>query len=239
MKIQCDVCGKDAAAVFCTADEAALCQNCDNRVHNANKLASKHPRFSLLNPQIKESPRCDICQKRQALLFCQEDRALLCRECDTPIHTANELTKKHNRFLLTGVKLSPDASSYQAATSSSGSQSERKITTSVANEVHNQSNSNANCSEASSNPMRGNESSLPAGEQASDSTSSISEYLMETLPGWHVEDLLDPSSHYGFCKIDEQVSSFSDEESRCTSGFFNKRHAYMFTSYISSSSKSK
>ncbi|XP_057788460.1 B-box zinc finger protein 20-like isoform X2 [Salvia miltiorrhiza] len=194
MKIQCDVCGKEAAAVFCTADEAALCQNCDNRVHNANKLASKHPRFSLLNPQLKESPRCDICQERQALLFCQEDRALLCRECDVPIHKANELTKKHNRFLLTGVKLSAAISSYQGATSSSGSQSGIEFRTSVANANSN----NANCSETSSNPTRENESSLPTGEQASDSTSSISEYLMETLPGWHVEDLMDPSSHYRY-----------------------------------------
>lgn len=135
------------------------------------------------------------------MLFCQEDRALLCRDCDVPIHKANELTKKHNRFLLTGVKLSADTSSYQAATSSSGSRSEMEIKTSVANEVHNQLNSNANCSETSSNPVRDNESSLPIGEQASDSTSSISEYLMETLPVWHVEDLLDPSSHYGFCKV--------------------------------------
>ncbi|XP_074362722.1 uncharacterized protein LOC141702999 isoform X2 [Apium graveolens] len=29
------------------------------------------------------------------------------------------------------------------------------------------------------------------------STSSISEYLMETLPGWHVDEFLDPSSQYG------------------------------------------
>ncbi|KAG6413433.1 hypothetical protein SASPL_126142 [Salvia splendens] len=195
MKIQCDVCGKEAASVFCTADEAALCQNCDNRVHNANKLASKHPRFSLLNPRLKESPRCDICQERQALLFCQEDRALLCRDCDIPIHKANELTKKHNRFLLTGVKLSAAISMHQGATSSSGSQSqsEREIKTSAAN-----ASSNANCSETSSIPMRGNEPSLPVSEQASDSTSSISEYLIETIPGWHVEDLMDPSSHYGY-----------------------------------------
>lgn len=131
-----------------------------------------------------------LLQERQALLFCQEDRALLCRDCDIPIHKANELTKKHNRFLLTGVKLSTAVPSYQAATSSSGSQSEKRIKT-----------SNANCSETSSNPIRENESRLPPGEQASDSTSSISEYLMETLPGWHVDDLLDPSSHYGFCKV--------------------------------------
>ncbi|KAK9104614.1 hypothetical protein Scep_021458 [Stephania cephalantha] len=32
-------------------------------------------------------------------------------------------------------------------------------------------------------------------------TSSISEYLIEMLPGWHVEDLLDSSTHnHGFCK---------------------------------------
>ena len=131
-------------------------------------------------------------QERQALLFCQEDRALLCRDCDIPIHKANELTKKHNRFLLTGVKLSAAVTTHQGATSSS----EREIKTSAAN-----ASSNANCSETSSNPMRGNEPSLPVSEQASDSTSSISEYLIETIPGWHVEDLMDPSSHYGYCKI--------------------------------------
>ncbi|KAK4491456.1 hypothetical protein RD792_002206 [Penstemon davidsonii] len=115
MKIQCDVYSKKEAYVFCTSDEAALCHNCDNRVHNANKLASKHPRFPLVHPQ--ESPCCDICQ------FCQEDRARLCLECDNPIHKANEYTKKQNRFLLSGVKISGAASSYQAAgtgTSSSG-----------------------------------------------------------------------------------------------------------------------
>ncbi|XP_012837095.1 PREDICTED: B-box zinc finger protein 20 isoform X2 [Erythranthe guttata] len=202
MKIQCDVCGKEAAAVFCTADEAALCLSCDNRVHNANKLASKHPRFSILNPQYKESPQCDICQERQALLFCQEDRALLCRECDIPIHRANELTKKHNRFLLTGVKLSAAASSYQAAaTSSTESRSEKKNKMSAANEVNYMPSSTANCSESSSNPMGYNESNQVMSEQQSDSTSSISEYLMETLPGWHVEDLLDPSTHYGFLRF--------------------------------------
>ncbi|GFP91014.1 B-box zinc finger protein 20 [Phtheirospermum japonicum] len=135
MKIQCDVCGKEAETVFCTTDEAALCHSCDNRVHNANKLANNHPCFSLLNPQFKQSPLCDIYQERQVLLFCQEDRALLCRECDVPTHKANKLTKKHNRFLLTGVKLSTAASSYQAGTSSSGSQSEMGIKVSVANDV--------------------------------------------------------------------------------------------------------
>ncbi|KAK4491418.1 hypothetical protein RD792_002164 [Penstemon davidsonii] len=189
MKIQCDVCSKEEAYVFCTSDEAALCHNCDNRVHNANKLASKHPRFPLVHPQFKESPCCDICQKRRALLFCQEDRALLCLECDSPIHKANEHTKKHNRFLLSGVKINIPgaASSYKpAGTSSSGSQSQTEIK-SVNSEIKVQPNSITNRSEST--------------QQGSASTSSISEYLMETLPGWHVEDLFDSSSHYGFCKV--------------------------------------
>ncbi|KAL3843418.1 hypothetical protein ACJIZ3_000821 [Penstemon smallii] len=172
MKIQCDVCSNEEACVFCTSDEAALCHTCDNRVHNANKLASKHPRFPLVHHQFKESPCCDICQKRRALLFCQEDRALLCLECDSPIHKANEHTKKHNRFLLSGVKIS-----YKAAAGTSSINSEIKV----------QPNSITNCSESR--------------QQGSASTSSISEYLMETLPGWHVEDLFDSSSHYDFCKV--------------------------------------
>lgn len=67
MKVQCDGCGMEAASVFCCADEAALCDNCDRRVHRANKLASKHRRFSLLHPSSLSSsgqppPLCDICQ---------------------------------------------------------------------------------------------------------------------------------------------------------------------------------
>lgn len=68
MKIQCDVCNKDDASVFCTADEAALCDTCDHRVHHANKLASKHQRFSLIHPSSKQLPVCDICQV--CLLIC-------------------------------------------------------------------------------------------------------------------------------------------------------------------------
>ena len=64
MKIRCDVCDKEEASVFCTADEASLCDGCDHRVHHANKLASKHLRFSLLYPSSSKnsSPICDICQ---------------------------------------------------------------------------------------------------------------------------------------------------------------------------------
>ncbi|KAJ3706604.1 hypothetical protein LUZ61_010309 [Rhynchospora tenuis] len=114
MKVQCDYCNFAAASLFCFADEAALCDSCDRKIHRANKVASKHRRFSLLQPSSGQAasqlhpptPLCDICQKKRGFLFCKEDRAILCRDCDLPIHTASDLTRDHTRYLLTGVRLS-------------------------------------------------------------------------------------------------------------------------------------
>lgn len=61
MKIQCNVCEAAEANVLCCADEAALCYTCDEKVHAANKLASKHQRVSLSNSS-SPMPKCDICQ---------------------------------------------------------------------------------------------------------------------------------------------------------------------------------
>ncbi|KAJ0680614.1 putative transcription factor interactor and regulator Znf-B family [Helianthus annuus] len=190
MKIQCDVCHKSEAVVYCTADEASLCSACDHCVHHANKLANKHLRFSLIHPSFKDSPRCDICQERRAFLFCKEDRAILCRECDIPIHKANEHTKKHTRFLLTGVKLSASLScydnSFQQTPSSSNSNGSVESTKAFGSSAD-QRSASVNDNYPYSNY------SLSQGEM--DQTGSISEYLTETLPGWHVDQFLDC---YGF-----------------------------------------
>ncbi|CAN6279366.1 unnamed protein product [Urochloa humidicola] len=169
MKVQCDVCAAEAASVFCCADEAALCDACDRRVHRANKLAGKHRRFSLLNPAPPFSssspppPLCDICQEKRGLLFCKEDRAILCRDCDVSVHTASELTMRHTRFLLTGVRLSAEPAASPAPAPPSEDEN----------------------SSGGSFPS----AAAPATSHGSDS-SSISEYLTKTLPGWHVEDFL-------------------------------------------------
>ncbi|KAL5563099.1 hypothetical protein UlMin_032846 [Ulmus minor] len=189
MKIWCDVCDKQEASVFCSADEAALCEDCDRCVHHANKLATKHTRFSLLQPTCNQFPLCDICQERRAFLFCQEDRAIFCRECDVPIHKANEHTHKHNRFLLTGVKLSASSSLYP--TSSSPTSSDSKTP----------KRPRTDCEEISSSPWDKNPISSNS-DDCSYSASSISEYLMETLPGWQVEDFFDASfASNGFSKV--------------------------------------
>ncbi|KAJ6776171.1 B-BOX ZINC FINGER PROTEIN 18 [Salix koriyanagi] len=117
MKIQCNVCEAAEANVLCCADEAALCWACDDKVHAANKLASKHQRvpLSTSSPQI---PKCDICQEAAGFFFCLEDRALLCRKCDVAIHTANTHTSAHQRFLLTGVKVGLEPTDPGASSSS-------------------------------------------------------------------------------------------------------------------------
>ncbi|ESW07929.1 hypothetical protein PHAVU_009G004200 [Phaseolus vulgaris] len=197
MKIQCDVCDKMEATVFCPADEAALCRSCDRTIHHANKLATKHPRFPLIFPTSQDFPLCDICQEKRAYLFCQEDRALLCRECDLPIHRANEHTQKHNRFLLTGVKLS--ATSLDSASSSTNctdtvTASEGKNGRSRTNRPRSISHENLTSSWKAEDNVGSDTGSV--------STSSISEYLIETIPGYCFEELLDGSfaPTNGFCK---------------------------------------
>ncbi|XP_019450769.1 PREDICTED: B-box zinc finger protein 20-like [Lupinus angustifolius] len=169
MKIQCDVCHKEEASVFCSSDEAALCHACDNHIHHINKLARKHTRFSLHNTISKHTPICDICQEMHAYVFCREDRAIICTKCDLSIHEVNEHTQKHNRFFLTGVKL--------GASSTDSTSSLCSNDTASASEIRTSSSKTNNISS----------------ETGSVSTSSISEYLTETIPGYCMEDLLDAS----------------------------------------------
>ncbi|KAK2368224.1 B-box zinc finger protein [Trifolium repens] len=126
MKIQCNVCEGAEAKVLCCADEAALCWECDEKVHAANKLASKHQRVPL-STSSSHMPKCDICQEAFGYFFCLEDRALLCRKCDLAIHTANAFVSGHQRFLLTGVKVGLEDADPGASSNSMKSNSCEKI----------------------------------------------------------------------------------------------------------------
>ncbi|XP_076891308.1 B-box zinc finger protein 22-like [Bidens hawaiensis] len=125
MKIQCNVCESAEAVVLCCADEAALCWSCDDKVHAANKLASKHQRVPL-STSNSHMPKCDICQETTGYFFCLEDRALLCRKCDVAIHTVNSLVSSHQRFLLTGVKVGLEAADIGGSSSTGKSNSGEK-----------------------------------------------------------------------------------------------------------------
>jgi len=107
-------------------------------------------------------------------VFCKEDRTLLCRQCDVSIHGVNEHTKTHNRFLLTGIKLESATEERTRTTLTSRS----KITPQSS-----LSNQNIGSSRTAGLAC---DSSLV-------STSSISEYLIQTIPGYRMEDLFDAS----------------------------------------------
>ncbi|RWV95782.1 hypothetical protein GW17_00041560 [Ensete ventricosum] len=219
MKVLCDVCGKEGASVLCCADEAALCDACDRRVHRANKLAGKHRRFSL---SAQSHPACDICQmcgerlhfygrnfevslvfglaqEKRGFLFCQEDRAILCRDCDASVHSANHLTMKHNRFILTGVHLSAAPIS---SSPSPESVAEAKTSTKSAVPMSNQNKASV---ADGSTPIASTSTTTGSSATAAGTvTSSISEYLTKTCPGWRVEDLLVDDAAFGvedFAKV--------------------------------------
>ncbi|KAJ1376099.1 B-box-type zinc finger [Sesbania bispinosa] len=42
---------------------------------------------------------------KAAFIFCVEDRALFCKDCDEPIHSAGSLSANHQRFLATGIRV--------------------------------------------------------------------------------------------------------------------------------------
>ncbi|GLU14760.1 hypothetical protein SLE2022_313110 [Rubroshorea leprosula] len=139
MKIQCNVCEAAEAKVLCCADEAALCLVCDEKVHAANKLASKHQRVPI-SSSSSAMPKCDICQETSGFFFCLQDRALLCRKCDVAIHTANDYVSVHQRFLLTGAKVGLETTATGASSSTVKSPSSEKTSETKSNSISQRSN---------------------------------------------------------------------------------------------------
>ncbi|XP_031481623.1 zinc finger protein CONSTANS-LIKE 4-like isoform X1 [Nymphaea colorata] len=85
---KCDSCEASPAILFCRADSAFLCLNCDSKVHGANRLASRHERVWM----------CEVCEQAPASVTCKADSAALCVACDNDIHSANPLARRHERL---------------------------------------------------------------------------------------------------------------------------------------------
>ncbi|GLU10856.1 hypothetical protein SLE2022_276370 [Rubroshorea leprosula] len=83
----CDTCSSAACTVYCRADSAYLCADCDARVHAANRVASRHERVWV----------CEACERAPAAFLCKADAASLCASCDADIHSANPLARRHQR----------------------------------------------------------------------------------------------------------------------------------------------
>lgn len=139
-----------------------------------------------------------------------------------PIHTANELTKKHDRFLFTGIKLSPTASLYMSSSSSASvTNGGDPVPAPLAKKKVSVAPANSNPSSCSKTSITMNKAgnNLLAGQGGG---STISEYLIEMLPGWHVEDLLD--SDLGFSKSDDGVLPFVDSDFDSDMNYFTSEN---------------
>ncbi|BBN18270.1 protein MpBBX4 [Marchantia polymorpha subsp. ruderalis] len=237
MRVQCDGCERAVASIMCCADEAALCNECDTRIHAANKLANKHQRVSLMGQT--ESPRCDICQEKSAFFFCLEDRALLCRDCDVSIHSATALSSAHQRFLVPGTRVALEALSNSSPAPQETATSEelaRHPLSSIINGTATNSSKSPSVSYKQSSyytptpsftsPSSGKTSVITsnksvgmsntsANHQSVSSTqakrTSITEFLSDAIPNWRVDELLNiPELGEGY-SLGDIASSKADQ----------------------------
>lgn len=87
----CDFCGEESKAIlYCRADTAKLCLNCDYQVHSTNQLFTKHTRYLL----------CDSCDSSPSSIFCSNHDLVLCQNCDWESHGSGSLL--HDRRPLDG-----------------------------------------------------------------------------------------------------------------------------------------
>ncbi|KAF8413658.1 hypothetical protein HHK36_001650 [Tetracentron sinense] len=198
MKIQCNACEATEANVICCADEAALCWACDEKVHAANKLASKHQRVPLFNSS-SHMPKCDICQETAGYFFCLEDRALLCRKCDVAIHTANSYVSGHQRFLLTGVKVGLESTGLSGSSASTKLYSAEKIVETASGLVSRRGNSMSLTS--GPNEVLSGQVSGVGGQAAIKVSFAGGTTTTGNIPEWQLDELLgltDFNQNYGY-----------------------------------------
>mmetsp|Transcript_8364 Transcript_8364/g.11285 ORF Transcript_8364/g.11285 Transcript_8364/m.11285 type:complete len:274 (-) Transcript_8364:154-975(-) len=106
MQVLCSECKMAVASILCADEDSVLCLRCDDRANASNfENSNQRIRVQLHSEGISRQPKCDICQNENAFVFCRDDRAVLCRRCDMSIHAPNTLAEKHDRFLLTGIKV--------------------------------------------------------------------------------------------------------------------------------------
>ena len=73
----CESCLLEKALIFCQADSAFLCPNCDANIHGANNIISRHRRQWM----------CVVCEQAPAVVMCNPDMATLCIACDEDVHS--------------------------------------------------------------------------------------------------------------------------------------------------------
>lgn len=184
MKLLCAVCENRPAATMCFAEEAAMCEECDGRVHTCK--ANKHSRAQLQAPSKPAQPKCDICQDANAYVVCREDRAFLCRRCDISVHTATKLAEKHQRFLLTGVTIALQSLSSNSAEESASAEASDEAGKCASEGEPSSSKSNNHQQLVPDLGLTSSENGKHYGKSG-----KFDKNMATSVPHWRVDELLD------------------------------------------------
>ncbi|KAI4342398.1 hypothetical protein MLD38_027034 [Melastoma candidum] len=144
---------------------------------------------------------CDVCNKQESTVFCPADEAALCGGCDQRVHGANKLAGKHHRHPLSPQATppgSPLCDICQERRALFFCREDRAIFCRECDlHIH-----------SPHQHTRSHSRFLLTGvvnsrdDEYGATGSSISEYFTKTLPGWRVDDFLDPHppQFNGYCK---------------------------------------
>lgn len=92
----CEYCKVLRPIVYCKADSANLCLQCDAKIHSANALSNKHPRTLL----------CESCRCHWAYIQCSNHQMFMCRRCDRSKHI---VSSQHQRRVISSYLGCPSA----------------------------------------------------------------------------------------------------------------------------------
>lgn len=76
----CDCCAERPSIVYCEADNARLCEECDEQLHGTNKLSMRHVRVPI-NEMPRPNGDCPEHEGEEAEFYCTVCRIPICRRC--------------------------------------------------------------------------------------------------------------------------------------------------------------
>eukprot|EP00742_Colponemidia_sp_Colp-10_P004319 GILJ01004608.1.p1 GENE.GILJ01004608.1~~GILJ01004608.1.p1 ORF type:complete len:562 (-),score=83.28 GILJ01004608.1:168-1853(-) len=107
---RCDVCEEAIATVYCTADNARLCADCDEETHSHNKLVSRHIRVP-----VSEQPKSfGVCSTHPDVTV-----EFFCPTCHVPVCVHCKMVGTHSAGEAASHKLIGIADAYKGALSAS------------------------------------------------------------------------------------------------------------------------
>jgi len=133
----CDICQESQAAIYCQADDATLCMDCDDEHHNrGNKLMQRHKRIPV-NEKPKRFGNCRSHPDMKVEFFCTVCYTPVCVNCkmigshstpETSIHTLIRISDAYSRALAEAGEPDPVLENKKTSVSQLLNQIDKRIT---------------------------------------------------------------------------------------------------------------